>query len=287
MSLTAYVRYDNTGRIVPGGPIVTSVKPKVGDWATVNEVLTTTPNYKLRGFIRYIKNGDYVAGSLILQHDVPQDGNWKEVYVLRPTINTTTTTTTIAPFINRIVISNGSLSATNGTYTRSSPSSGFSQVGGTSFIFNATGDGWYINSGSGNAAKNTSTLGTGTWEPWAPGSSSGITAEYSSYICPTTTTTTSTTTTTTTLFAQTVNYASNATNACLNPTGTQNVVGNAVDFCNCTIFTSNGFATLPDGNYVLAYSGNTLDINPLIPSGIPEVFLTSFSPDVIISNVER
>ena len=178
MSLTAYVRYDNTGRIVPGGPIVTSVKPKVGDWATVNEVLTTTPNYKLRVFIRYIKNGDYVAGSLILQHDVPQDGNWKEVYVLRPTINTTTTTTTIAPFINRIVISNGSLSATNGTYTRSSPSSGFSQVGGTSFIFNATGDGWYINSGSGNAAKNTSTLGTGTWEPWAPGSSSGITAEY-------------------------------------------------------------------------------------------------------------
>jgi hypothetical protein len=76
-----------------------------------------------------------------------------------------------------------------------------------------------------------------------------------------TTTTSTTTTTTTTFFTQTVNYASNATNACLNPTGTQNVVGNAVNFCDCTIFTSNGFATLPDGNYVLAYSGNTLDIN--------------------------
>jgi hypothetical protein len=86
MSLTAYVRYDNTGRIVPGGPIVTSIKPKVGDWVAVDDVLTTVPNYKLRGFIRYIKNGDYVAGSLILQHNEPQDGNWKEVYVLKPAV---------------------------------------------------------------------------------------------------------------------------------------------------------------------------------------------------------
>ncbi len=96
----AYVRYDNTGRIVPGGPIVTSVKPKVGNWVAVSDVLTTTPNYKLRGFIRYIKNGNYVAGSLILQHDAPQDGNWKEVYVLNPAccaVPTTTTTTTITP----------------------------------------------------------------------------------------------------------------------------------------------------------------------------------------------
>ena len=94
MSLTAYVRYDNTGRIVPGGPIVTSIKPKVGDWVAVDDVLTTVPNYKLRGFIRYIKNGNYVAGSLILQHDEPQDGNWKEVYVLNPACCATTTTTT-------------------------------------------------------------------------------------------------------------------------------------------------------------------------------------------------
>lgn len=94
MSLTAYVRYDNTGRIVPGGPIITSVKPKVGDWVAVDEVLTTVPNYKLRGFIRYIKNGNYVAGSLILQHNEPQDGNWKEVYVLNPACCATTTTTT-------------------------------------------------------------------------------------------------------------------------------------------------------------------------------------------------
>jgi hypothetical protein len=86
MSLKAYVRYDNTERIVPGGPIVTSVKPKVGNWIAVDDVLVTTTasNYKLRGFIRYLRNGNYVAGSLILQHNAPKDGNWKEVYVINP-----------------------------------------------------------------------------------------------------------------------------------------------------------------------------------------------------------
>ena len=113
------------------------------------------------------------------------------------TTSTTTTTTTIcAPFINSIVISNGSYTATNGTYNRNNPASGFTQVDGTGFIFNAPGDGWYINYGAGNVAKNTSELGTGTWEPWAPGNSTGITAEYFYYTCPTTTTSTTTSTTT-------------------------------------------------------------------------------------------
>ena len=86
-------------------------------------------------------------------------------------------------------------------------------------------------------------------------------------------TTTSTTTTTTTLFAQTVTYASNQTDACLNPTGTQNVTGNATSFCSCTIFNSAGFVTLPNGNYVLAYSGSTLNINI---SGFPTTTATVF-----------
>jgi hypothetical protein len=86
-------------------------------------------------------------------------------------------------------------------------------------------------------------------------------------------TTTSTTTTTTTLFAQTVRYASNQTDACLNPTGTQNVTGNATSFCGCTIFNSAGFVTLPNGNYVLAYSGSTLDINI---TGFPTTTATVF-----------
>jgi hypothetical protein len=102
---------------------------------------------------------------------------------------TTTTTTTVGPFINTIIISNGSLSATNGTYTRPDIATAFSQVGGTGTIFFG-GDAWYLNSGiDGNAARNTSELGTGTWEAWAPGNSSGITAEYI-YSNTTTTTTT-------------------------------------------------------------------------------------------------
>jgi len=117
------------------------------------------------------------------------------------------------------------------------------------------------------------TTSTTTTTTIAPTTSTTSTTSTTTTIAPTTSTTTtsttppagptttSTTTTTTTIFTQTVTYASNATNACLNPTGTQNVVGNSVNFCNCTIFTSNGFVTLPNGNYVLAFSGNTLDIN--------------------------
>jgi len=92
---------------------------------------------------------------------------------------TTTTTTTIAPFISTIVISNGSYTAANGTYTRDNPSGAFALTGGGGSIFFA-GDAWYIfNTAIGNVARNTSTLGTGTWDSWTPGNSSGITATYS------------------------------------------------------------------------------------------------------------
>jgi len=92
---------------------------------------------------------------------------------------TTTTTTTIAPFISTIVISNGSYTAANGTYTRDNPSGAFALTGGGGSIFFG-GDAWYIfNTAIGNVARNTSTLGTGTWDSWTPGNSSGITATYS------------------------------------------------------------------------------------------------------------
>jgi hypothetical protein len=112
------------------------------------------------------------------------------------TTSTTTTTTTIcAPYINNIVISNGSYTAANGTYTRDNPSGAFALTGGSGSIFFG-GDAWYIyNNAIGNVARNTSVLGTGTWEAWPVGNSTGITAEYSSYVCPTTTTSTTTTTT--------------------------------------------------------------------------------------------
>jgi hypothetical protein len=112
--------------------------------------------------------------------------------------STTTTTTTICvDFINSIVISNGSYALANGTYTRDNPSGAFALTGGGGSIFFA-GEVWYIfNTAVGNVARNTSTLGTGTWEAWAPGNSSGISAVYI-YSNTTTTTTTSTSTSTTT-----------------------------------------------------------------------------------------
>ena len=106
-------------------------------------------------------------------------------------ISTTTTTTTVCvDFLNSIVISNGSYADANGTYTRNSPSEAFTKTGGSGSIFFG-GDAWYIfNTGIGNVARNTSELGTGTWEAWAPGNSSGITAVYNYNYCSTTTTTT-------------------------------------------------------------------------------------------------
>ena len=147
------------------------------------------------------------------------------------TTSTTTTSTTIAP------------SPTSTTTTTSTTSTSTTIAPTTSTTTTST---------TPVPTTSTSTTTTSTTPPAGP-------------------TTTSTTTTTTTIFTQTVTYASNATDACLNPTGTQNVVGNSVNFCNCTIFTSNGFVTLPNGNYVLAFSGNTLDINI---SGFPTTTAT-------------
>jgi len=110
------------------------------------------------------------------------NGYWTSFTSITPT---PTPTPTCTPFINNIVISNGSYTATNGTYVRNSASDAFTQVGGTGTIFFG-GDAWYLNAGVfGNVARNTSTLGTGTWNPWAPGNSSGIIADYSYYYCVT------------------------------------------------------------------------------------------------------
>ena len=33
--LKAYVRYDGQGRVIPGGPILSRIKPKVGNWVEI------------------------------------------------------------------------------------------------------------------------------------------------------------------------------------------------------------------------------------------------------------
>lgn len=44
--LKAWVRYDGTGRVVPGGPILQATKPKVGNWKEIDayECCNPTPS---------------------------------------------------------------------------------------------------------------------------------------------------------------------------------------------------------------------------------------------------
>ena len=79
MSLTAYIRYDHTGRIVPGGPIVSNTKPAVGNWQVVTEGTSVTLSGKLRAFVKVDRLNKPIAGSLFLGYHKPATGKWIEV----------------------------------------------------------------------------------------------------------------------------------------------------------------------------------------------------------------
>lgn len=81
MSLTAYIRYDNTGRIVPGGPVLSIKRPTVGNWQVVEPtaVPTVTLSGKLRAFIKLDGQNKIVASSLVLAKSKPATGKWIEV----------------------------------------------------------------------------------------------------------------------------------------------------------------------------------------------------------------
>lgn len=97
----AYVRYNSQGRIVPGGPIISPYRPKVGNWQPVskaigNSVLTSN---SLRAFVRIDAYGRVVPSSLLLLAGAPSAADsgtsWLEInatYI--PYVPTTTTTTT-------------------------------------------------------------------------------------------------------------------------------------------------------------------------------------------------
>lgn len=98
MSLSAYIRYDHNGRIVPGGPIVTKNKPAVGNWQVVAEGTSVTLVGQLRAFVKLNRYNKPLAGSLFLGKSKPATGKWLEVnatYELPVMPTTTTTTTTI------------------------------------------------------------------------------------------------------------------------------------------------------------------------------------------------
>jgi hypothetical protein len=94
MSLTAYIRYDHTGRIVPGGPIVVKDKPANGNWQVVTEGTNVTLSGKLRAFVKVDRFGKPLAGSLFLGKERPATGKWLEVDATFEGSSTPTTTTT-------------------------------------------------------------------------------------------------------------------------------------------------------------------------------------------------
>ena len=59
----------------------------------------------------------------------------------------------------------------------------------------------------------------------------------------------------------TVNYSTSFCDVCNGETGSITLIGNQSTFCASTSFTSSGFASLPAGNYILAYGGNALNVS--------------------------
>jgi len=204
------------------------------------------------------------------------------------TTTTTTTTTTIAPTSTTTTTTTIAPTTSTTTTSTTQPITTSTTSTTTSVIGTYT---YYVATRCDNPIleqyfRTVSTYSVGTslryngycWEVQAVQGASGVDAD-SAYIDCTACnaanpTTTSTTTTTTTLFAQTVTYAISQVDACLNPTGSQNVTGNSTSFCTSTVFNSAGFITLPNGNYVLAYNGDTLNVNI---AGAPSTTATVYS----------
>jgi hypothetical protein len=96
----AYVRYNSQGHIVPGGPIVSPYRPKVGFWQSVSKAIgNSVTSNSLRAFIRLDAYGRVVPSSLLLLSKAPSDADsgtsWLEINATyRPYTSTTTTTST-------------------------------------------------------------------------------------------------------------------------------------------------------------------------------------------------
>lgn len=96
----AYVRYDSHGRIVPGGPILSRQRPKVGNWQPLSLVTgNSVTSNSLRAFVRLDAYNRVVASSLVLLADAPSSADsgtyWLEINATyRPYVPTTTSTTT-------------------------------------------------------------------------------------------------------------------------------------------------------------------------------------------------
>lgn len=99
----AYVRYNSQGRIVPGGPIISAQRPKVGFWQPVSYAIgTSVTSNSLRAFVRIDAYGRVVPSSLLLLAGAPSAADSGTSFLeinatYIPYVPTTTTTTTSGP----------------------------------------------------------------------------------------------------------------------------------------------------------------------------------------------
>lgn len=95
--LKGYVRYDVTGRMVPGSAILAKQMPKGGgDWLEIDMDATYVPTtfQGMRAWIRLNRLGQIVPSSNIFAKSMPRTGEWKEIYACKLCGGVTTTTTT-------------------------------------------------------------------------------------------------------------------------------------------------------------------------------------------------
>ena len=148
---TAYVRYNSQGRIVAGGPIISPIKPKNGNWIAVSNVLgsntTGTNGNILRAFIRLDMFGRVVPSSLVIQTKEPLDANsgtgWIELNAIYRGSGTTTTTTSSSTSTTTSTTS--STTSTTTTMNPYSRYSYFTQQGDQQWFFKYAYTGIYQN----------------------------------------------------------------------------------------------------------------------------------------------
>ena len=54
--LKAFVRYDGSGRVIPGGPVLSATKPKVGNWKEINAYKCCNESPLPSNCIRFVMN---------------------------------------------------------------------------------------------------------------------------------------------------------------------------------------------------------------------------------------
>ena len=177
------------------------------------------------------------------------------------TTSTTTSTTTLAPTTTTSTTTSTTTLAPTTTTSTTTSTTTLAPTTTTSTTTSTT-----------TLAPTTTTSTTTSTTTLAPTTTTSTTTSTTT-LAPTTTTSTTTSTTTIANFSGIVGWAPNQYDACNNASGTVNVTGNDPTFCGSTIFTSAGFASFGNGNYVLAYSGFTLNINI---SGAPTTTATVF-----------